>query len=166
MNLQNIIQDLADQGHEIYSKVCKVISVDQDKRTCDVNPIDDDDDIIYGVRLQSDMNETTGFVMIPAVGSYVVVTFLNKSTGYVGLMAKVDEIRLNGDQYGGLIKVEKLVEELDKTKAVVNAMKQAFQGWTPAPQDGGAALKALVISLDALDLGMYTNLENVLVKHG
>ena len=167
MSLKKIIQDIANRNEEIYSKVCKVISVNRDKRTCDVRPINDEEDLIYGVRLQADMEIDEGYVIFPAVNSNVVVTFINKMTGYVGLCSKIDEIQLNGDQFGGLIKIERLTDELNKTKAVLNAIKNVLTTWTPVPNDGGAALKtAATTALSSLNTGNYTNLTNDTVKHG
>lgn len=167
MALKDIIQELAEKNHEIYSKVCKVITVNRDKRTCDVQPIDDADDLIYDVRLQADMEGAEGFVMFPSVGSYVVVTFLNKNAGYVGLCYKVDEIQLRGSSYGGLIKIDRITEELNKTKALVNAIKDTLMNFVPVASDGGAALKlAAKTALTTLNAGTYTNLTNDTVKHG
>lgn len=93
--IKDAIKQLAgDKQQEIYSLVAKVSKVDADERTCEVVPIDDPDDIIFGVRLQSVLNGSTGFVIVPKVDSEVIVTFLNPSTGYVALVAEVEKLEL------------------------------------------------------------------------
>jgi len=85
------IQRLSKTNDEMYSLVGKVLSVDEDKRTCDVEPINGDA-VINNVRLQADLEGKSGLVLFPKEGSHVVVTFLNKQTGYVALCSEVDKI--------------------------------------------------------------------------
>lgn len=53
-----------------------------------------------------------------------------------------DGVVLNGGSLGGLVKVEELTDRLNTIEKDINSLKQAFSGWTPTPQDGGAGLKA------------------------
>lgn len=53
-------------------------------------------------------------------------------------------IVLNGGHYGGLVKVEALTGRLNAIERDINELKRAMGGWTPAPQDGGAALKGAI----------------------
>lgn len=53
-------------------------------------------------------------------------------------------IVLNGGHHGGLVKVEALTGRLNAIERDINELKRAMGGWTPAPQDGGAALKGAI----------------------
>lgn len=92
--IKEAIAKLAKNNEEVYSLVAKVTKVDSSKRVCEVVPIDDEDDKLYGVRLQASLEQTDGLVVYPKENSLVVVTFMNKSTGYVALVSEVDKIEL------------------------------------------------------------------------
>lgn len=94
MTLAEIIQTIAKTNDAIYSVVGVVDSVDKNKRTCDVKPTENKEAILYDVRLQATPEGSNGKVYFPAVGSVVVVTFLNKNTGYVALFSEVDSVEM------------------------------------------------------------------------
>lgn len=78
---------------ELYSKVCSVDAVDEKARTVDCTPIDEGAPLL-GVNLQANQESEDGVVLFPAVGSYVVVSFLEPSVAVVVLCEKVDKIGL------------------------------------------------------------------------
>lgn len=55
-----------------------------------------------------------------------------------------DCVTFNGGDLGGLVKVEDLTGRINTIEKDINALKNVFSGWTPSPQDGGAALKGAV----------------------
>lgn len=57
-----------------------------------------------------------------------------------------ENIIFNGGDLGGLIKIENLTKRLNLIENDINKLKTAMSGWTPAPQDGGAALKTAAAS--------------------
>lgn len=91
-------------------------------------------------------------VITPKVGSQVTVADL--SGGELRRLAVVhwgevekmsltaDSIELNGGDNGGLVKIEALTDKINNIEKDINKLKQAFNSWVTAPQDGGAALKA------------------------
>jgi len=87
--IKELIQQLADTGEEMYSKVCTVKSVDG--LTCVCEPIDGDAEIL-DVRLVADEDEQL-FVLVPKVDSVVVVSFLTKEAGFVSMVSKIDEVK-------------------------------------------------------------------------
>jgi hypothetical protein len=168
MTIAEAIQELAKRGSaEVYSTVCTVLEVDANERTCDVRPINGDADV-FGVRLQANLAGTVGFVMLPTVGSVVVITWLNPTTGYVALMSEVDEVELHGSQYGGIVKVAELVDRLNLVEDDINELKQVLSGWTPVAQDGGLALKTAAATWYGQTLvnTQVSDIENDTVKHG
>lgn len=168
MSIRELIQELAKgEMQELYSTVCTVTAVDSTERTCDVMPVNGDAKIL-GVRLQAGLNGTVGFVMLPAVDSQVVVTWLNKTTGYVALMSEVEEVELHGGQFGGILKVNESVQRWNNIEYDINQLKQIFASWVTVPQDGGAALKTLAATWASTQLQATNNsdVENDKVKHG
>ena len=91
MTIQEAIRHLSQSNAEIYCKVCKVDSVDEEARTADVSPIDESAPIL-GVNLQAVQESKTGIVAIPKTGSDVVVAFLTDATAVVVLMSDIDKI--------------------------------------------------------------------------
>lgn len=147
-----------------------VVSVDSDKLTCVVAPADENKADLTDVRLNAvSESQEKPIVCLPKVNSVVLVAFIenNHDEAFVAMMSEVDEVRLRGDAYGGLIKWESLKADLDKVNNLVGAMKQAFTQWSPVSQDGGAALKAILSpQLSGKNLPTYTNITNEKVTHG
>ncbi len=51
------------------------------------------------------------------------------------------KIVINGGENLGLTNIKSVVEKLNALEEEVNAIKDTFTNWAPAPMDGGAALK-------------------------
>lgn len=165
-SVREMIRDIANTGQEIYSIPCKVKSVNSADNVCDCSPIDDAAADLLEIKLIAD--NKTGFLIIPKVGSVVIVTMTSQATGYVAMFSEVEEIQLNGKNYGGLPQIEKMVDKYNNLENEINQLKQIFTTWTPVSNDGGAALKAIV-STWASQLMVTTQkqeLENQTVKHG
>lgn len=110
-----------------YSLIGKAVNVDEDKRICDFAPIDDIA-TREGIRLQSAINETKGFVLIPKENSFIIVTFLNKSTGFVSLTSELEKIiwdvdltQVNGGENGGLINIQPLIDKINQLENALNS---------------------------------------------
>ena len=93
MTIQEAIRKMAAAGTEPYCKVCTVDAVDEDARTVDCTPLDEGAPLV-GVNLQANQECGEGVVLFPAVGSYVVVSFLGASVAVAVLAEKVDKIDL------------------------------------------------------------------------
>lgn len=87
--IQQILQEILLDGHEMYSKVCTVNSVSG--MSCNCSPIDGDADI-NDVRITADFDNANKFVLVPKVGSLVIVSFLNKDIGFVSMVNEVSEV--------------------------------------------------------------------------
>jgi phage gp45-like len=97
MTVARMIQQIAKSKDEVYSQIAKVIAVDKAERTCAVEPANGDAEI-YDVRLQAVISGSNGFVLIPKVGSDVIVTFLGKETAHVTMVAEVESFSLIVDK--------------------------------------------------------------------
>lgn len=88
--IKELIQQLANTGQELYVKVCKVTSVDEENQTADVEPLDGSSPI-YDVYLVVNM-EQGGFYLQPKVGSLVCVAFINKETAIVVGTSELEKV--------------------------------------------------------------------------
>lgn len=161
-----------DPSVEVYSIVCSVVSVDETERTIDAKPINGDAEI-FGVRLQSSINSKVGFVAIPKKDSFVVVTFLNKLTGYVALCTEIDkilidtpEIIINGGENGGLMNIEDVVGKLNSLEQKVNDLITACSSVvvTLAPT-GTFPLSTFFASVSPLTPTKKADIEDPKFKH-
>ncbi len=94
MNLQQAIRQLAIDGLELYAVQGKVTEVDKQARTCTVMP-DDGSAEIRNCLLQGAYGYNAGFVLIPKVGSKVIVSMLSDHQGYIALTSEIEQIQLS-----------------------------------------------------------------------
>lgn len=161
-NIGQMIKALAHQGANIEAQLCTVTAVDAAARTVDCEPLDESAPLL-GVNLQANQGLTSGMVLIPKVGSYVIVALMNDGVngcviateevermelviGEARVEVTEDGIVLNGGGLGGLVKVEALTARLNGIEESINELKAALSGWVPVSQDGGAALKGAISS--------------------
>lgn len=94
MSIAESIRHLALRGCEMYLCVCTVDTVDEKARTIDCTPINEGAQLI-GVNLQADQSGEIGVVSFPAVGSDVVVGFINPAVAVVVLTTEVTKVVMN-----------------------------------------------------------------------
>lgn len=111
-------------------QVCKVVSVDKGKQTCEVESLRNKDITLYDVKLS--MTSKTGLVLYPTIGSFVVVGSLEGQREYAVLFySEITEAEfMNGQNDSGLVIIPKLVQRLN---AIESALRTHIH---PAP--GGA----------------------------
>jgi hypothetical protein len=144
------------------SMLCTVTAVDGS--TCSVTTLDTEIDL-YGVRLQA--ATSNGILLKPKAGSIVVITPITDFEFVVVMFSDIDEITLMDGSFGGLTKTQELKTQLDKTNAVVQAIVDTLQQWTPVSNDGGAALKAFFpTKLLTKTVGDFSDIENSKIIHG
>jgi len=154
-DIRKAINELANNNDEIYSIVCNVSDVNLLTKLCACKPIDGGA-VITNVRLMA--NNNTGFFIVPKNNSIVVVTMINKSSGYVSMFSEVDEIQLNGNSFGGLVKVTDLTTKLNLLVTELQAQLTLIAAGIVA--GGGTYTPA------TLSTFLQTNFENTTVKHG
>jgi hypothetical protein len=177
MTIQEAIQTLIRREIarvEVYAVLCRVVSVDSNDRTCEVEPLNGNASL-YDVRFQAEIGMTEGIYVEPAVDSTVLVAFINNTQAAVIQYSEVDNIYIdtsgdtifNGGNNGGMVKVADLVTKLNNIENDLNTVKAAFSGWTPVPNDGGASLKTAtaVWAANTLTLTTQNDLKNDKVKH-
>jgi exosome complex RNA-binding protein Csl4 len=90
-DIKKALRAITKTDDEVYSIVGEVTKVDKKRRVVNVQPLNGDAEIL-GVKLQSNESDTEGLVIFPQKGSNVVVTFLNKNTGYVAMVSSVEMV--------------------------------------------------------------------------
>jgi hypothetical protein len=170
------------------SVVATVESVDKQAGTLVAIGDRNEVDHYYTVRLLAALDHPArGLRAYPKVGSRVVLSTLYgiEEMTFVSQMSDIEEwelrldnnvslhltpagqVQLNGDGFGGLMKVQELQAQLNKTNAVVQALQTTLTTWVPTPGDGGAKLKlAVTAALAGKVVGNFSSLENPNVKHG
>jgi hypothetical protein len=164
-SIKEAIRDLVKTDDVLYSVLCKVKSVDTTNNICDCEPINGDADLLE-VRLMA--QNTNGFLIIPSVDSVVVVTMLNKYTGYVAMFSDVDEIQLNGDNYDGLVRIGELVDKLNNLENAFNQHITTYNTHTHAGVIVGPYTTAppVVPDTQVLTPTQQLELENLTCLHG
>jgi hypothetical protein len=180
-NIRDLLRDITnDKTAQIYSVAVKITAVDETARTCDCEPLNGDPEF-FDVRLQSVISGADGFVLIPAVDSVGIVTFVNNTTGYLATCSKIDkmivksdveilidceDIKFNGGSNGGLIKINDLVSKLNAVEQKVNDLITACSSVVVALAPAGTfPLASFFTSVTPLTPTQTTDIENDKIKH-
>lgn len=120
MDIRNAIRQLALSGTEMYLTVCTVDAVDENARTIDCTPIDEGAQLL-GVNLQADQSQEVGVVAFPAVGSDVVVGFINPAVGVVVLTTEISKILLKIGNTEATVEDNSALLKTEKGSATLSA---------------------------------------------
>ena len=115
-----------------------------------------------------------------SINKFLLIVGANQVTVQVtneGLLVELNETKLsltdgkiqfNDGAFEGLVKVGALTDKLNAPENQVNQLKQIFAGWTPIPNDGGAALKGAVSTWASQQMQptQKEQIENDKVTHG
>lgn len=143
----------------IETEVAKVLSVGG--AACKVSRVRDGM-VIDRVRLNAISTADKGIVVTPKTGTYVLISRLGEVNWFVTLCGEVEKISIdaetdiviNGGGYGGLIKIEDLVDEL-------NRLVQTFNSHTHVVPNGTSNAPSTLASSFST-----STLENTKVRHG
>lgn len=165
--VKEAIKKLADKNESVYSIKCTVTSVNLTKKTCYCEPIDEGQADIADVKLIADSSKN-GFMVIPKMGSVVFVSMTSNQTGYLSMWSEVDSIEINGDTYGGLVKVQELTDKLNNLEDAFNQHVLLYNTHTHAGVTAGGSITAIPSAIDTniLTPTVKTELENLTTSHG
>jgi hypothetical protein len=173
----NGLRNLAKQRP--ISVAAQVVSVDKTQRTCTV----EHDGLTYeDIRLNAviDNNGNTSYI-VPKPNSWVMITFIETSDteAYITATSEVDEIIytakkisitadetiFNTGDFGGLVKIKELENNLNQLKTYCEGLKKAIQaGFTTlSPIDGTASVTTFNTASAALLIN-YVKMENEKIK--
>lgn len=175
MSIKDVIQNFIDSRlmkERYYSVVATVDSVNENLKTCDVTLVTGEK--VEGVRLETDLSvnssgdvvkkDPSGFVLVPASGSQVVITFFNRSDAFISMLSEIEKVYIksnlttfNAGDKGGLINISDLVSSLN---GLVNELgRELIKIQTGITGVGGAYTPG---SLSKFDKGDF---EDESVKH-
>lgn len=155
--LDAIRKAVGDDGTRLMVFDAEVKSVDQKARTCTIQTVGGNTPIeINDVRLIPVVDDS--LLIIPAVGSQIIVIYSNKIVPFIVQFSEIEKIILtigkstldiedglfefNGGNNDGIPKSKETADRFNKIEDDINKIKQIFSSWTPVPNDGGAALKS------------------------
>lgn len=175
--LRKAIQQVAGTigGDDLRVVLCTVDSVDEDALTCDVTTVSDAaQSVIQGVQLMAGVGD--GLLLTPVVDSQVLVAYSNTIQPYVLMLSDVDKfsivttggVELNGDDYGGLVKVQDLVDKINALENLINSILDVLKNTTiPLAPSGTYPFAPLYAAIMAISpTTTVSDLENTTVKHG
>lgn len=143
----------------------EVVSVENNTCTIQIHDLK-----LTGVRLTSVTNKSTNTIVItPSVGS--VVSVIDMGGEYRDLVVfqytEIDKITINNGTLGGLTITPKLVTQLGKLSARLDAVISALKKGTVTAQDGGASYKSTVsAALDLItDKEDFSSIEDTKILH-
>jgi hypothetical protein len=146
--------------------LCTVKTVDNAAKTCYCEPVGDFADI-QNVKL-SPNKAIDGIIVFPKVNSKVYVSFTPDGSAYVSMFSEYDSYHIGGQSYGGIPKAGDTATRFNNIENEVQALKNVFAAWTPAANDGGAALKtaASFWFAGAVSTTTQAMIESTKTKHG
>lgn len=164
LKIRKSIKELAgatDLRFETYAAI--VTSVNG--ATCNAKRVLDDK-IVERVRLNTNVQEEKGLIIVPKVGSDVLITNIDGGASFVSQYSEIEKIELNvdstiiinGGQNDGLVEIRKLEENLEKIKTYLEDLETALLASITGL--GGV----LEITLFANDMS-FVNMENETIKH-
>lgn len=164
LKIRKSIKELAgatDLKFETYAAI--VTSVNG--ATCCVKRILDNKHV-ENVRLNTNVREKKGLVIVPKVGSDVLVTNIDDSASFVSQYSEIEKIELNvdseiiinGGHNYGLVEVRKLEENLGKIKTYLKALEESLSA-SITGLGGTLALTSFATNMS------FVNMENETIKH-
>lgn len=140
--IQDAVQKLAGTyGRDHFSLIpCTVTAVSQADRTCDCLPIGGESVTeIDGVHLMSEVDD--GWLVIPAIGSTVIVGVSIKNVPYIVLFSQIYKaflvtlsgIQLQGGELGGLPISSEVTTKLNNLENAFNLLNTKVNTLAPTP---------------------------------
>lgn len=121
-NLRTALLELV-KGEQEPPIIGKVLAVNN--HLIDVQPENTDDADVLEVRLVASP-EIERFIIIPKVNSFVIISPLNKDEWFISMFSDIDTIELKGNEFGGLIKIEDLVDKINRLEDAHNDFVNTF----------------------------------------
>jgi len=165
---QSILESLKRIGKNPHASFpAVVVGTYEDKDYCDCRDLEG---VLYEkVRLRAAIKDyAEGILIIPAVGSSVILSRLNSSDElYVAMFSKTHKILFDGGENGGLTITPELRTQLEKLSARVDGIIDAINNGVPGSSDGGAALLSTIKAglAGITDVEDFSEIENEKIRH-
>lgn len=165
--IQEAIQILSGThlADKLYFLDCEVKSVDEAGRVCTVIALSGKVGSEFTARLMASVDD--GILAVPVVGSTVVVSSSDFTTGCIVQYSEVEKIVLRGGDLGGLVKVISLTDRLNKIENKLNSLLLKYNththNVTAVGSPTGPGLNPETGSLTPTQRG---DIENDKISHG
>jgi hypothetical protein len=173
-----------DKNDLCHYVTAKVVSVNEDDKTCDCIAIDGHTEYeLNNVKLMTTVDD--GMTIIPEIDSAVKVLFSSNVESFVCQYSAIkkmtifatDGLELGGDSFGGVVKVNALLQKLNNLEQDLTNLKSALASMislasaTTTTPVTGTSLAGFMASLGIYSAHVITptilnELENTHVKHG
>lgn len=125
MTIREIIADLLKSGVMPSMMLCRVVSVDEVSRTCELEPVNGESNMTE-CRMQASIESSEGICIIPSVDSFVMAAMFQKHSAVVVMFDKIDKIKCKiGDNE---IKMDSKNAEASFTGNIDFSAKNIFMG--------------------------------------
>ncbi len=163
----------------------KVKSIDKDKNTCDIEPLNGGAEY-QDVRLQPITgSNSTGFFLYPKQDTNVLALIINQTEVFLLSVQEVESMKLfvsdsfklevdnqgnavfNDGNNGGLIIIQKLQEQIDKNSQLLQTMLNVFSSPVSEPGNGAPSVfqAALLAATTGQQVANLSNITNDKIKH-
>lgn len=115
--IKDLIKQLGQSKEEIYSLVCTVYEIDEEKRVISVKPNNGSADV-FDVRLQTVVSSGLGLVCFPENDSEVMITFVSKEIAYVSLFSVIEKIQLNIGDFSFFVDASNMNMSIDNIDVI------------------------------------------------
>jgi len=156
--------------------MAEVNSVSITDRTANITTISGKESVVYDVNLQAVPSD--GILVSPTIGSTVYVLSSKYTTPFIVQYSDIDQIyytlthieltgkaNLNGDNYGGLIKIQELVDKINTLENKVNEL-QTWSGTLTISTVTGDLQGAPFTPVEPITPTQKADIENTTIKHG
>jgi len=130
-SVRELVQHLAGthDNEKIYIVDAEVVTVNKESRTCNCISIGgNSNNELNDVRLMSNVDD--GILIIPAVGSNVIIILTTFTEPFVACYGEVDSIIWRGGDLGGMVKVVELTKKLNNIEKLLNDLILKFNSHT------------------------------------
>jgi len=165
--LKDAVQQLAGTFNRDIVEIisCNVDSVNEDTMTCDCTPITGNAITdIPDVQLTSEVAD--GILLIPKIGSTVIVAKSTRNTAFVLMYSDIDNIILRGGQLGGLIKIADLVSKINRLENLLNGFITIYNTHTHAVSGAATLVPNQTETGSITPITSRNDIENTKITHG
>lgn len=168
MSIAAAIQQLSGStADRVFVFDAEVVSVDQNKRTCKVVKVGGQSSNELTARLMTSVDD--GCLMLPKVGSTVIIHMSDRCQPYVAMFSEVEEIVWLGGEYDGVPIVKHptnvnkgLLKKINNLENKVNDLINAYNAHVHPGVTSGPSSTAVTASLVA---GTLTTTQQSDIEH-
>jgi hypothetical protein len=182
MDIKSAIIQLSGRTNynDIHLYECRVQSINKDNQTAEVITINGPEIVLNSVRLTATTGDSS--YRIPSIKSIVFVLTTPLTEPFIVLYSELDgeniqtdtevtitspKVALNGEDYGGLIKIEDLVEKINTLENALNNLITLYNAHVHISASAGSPTAPTTSTdTDNIQITKKEDIENENIKHG